>query len=111
MVLKNKNDKHTPQWLKPISQYALYAAMFCPLHSSISIEQHKSTSAIHSDITENTENSLAIHALHVSMCESHNPLISEISNSFDNIIAVRSVSVIFVSRTEAITQIVTYTQL
>ena len=33
-----------PQWLiigKPISQYALYAAMICPLHSSISIEQYE----------------------------------------------------------------------
>ena len=33
-----------PQWLitgKPMSQYTSYTAVFCPLHSSISIEQHE----------------------------------------------------------------------
>jgi len=36
--------KHASQRLiigKPISQYALYLAMFCPLYSNISKEQHK----------------------------------------------------------------------
>jgi len=36
--------KHVPQGLiigTPISQYALYSAMFCPLHSDISKKQHE----------------------------------------------------------------------
>jgi len=36
--------KHVPQRLiagKPISQCALYSAMFCPLYSNISKEQHE----------------------------------------------------------------------
>jgi len=89
------------QWLingKPISQYASYAAMFCPLHSSISIKQHKSTSAIHPAITENAKDS------HILMHKSRNALILAILNSFHNITAVRSVSAIFVSCTEAITR-------
>ena len=39
-----KNGWHTSQGLtigKPISQYASYSAMFCPLHSNISKEQHE----------------------------------------------------------------------
>jgi len=36
-----------------ISQYASYSAMFCPLYSNISKEQHKSIFAIHPAITEN----------------------------------------------------------
>ena len=42
MILRMR--RHVPQWLiigKPVNQYASYEAMFCPLHSSISIEQHK----------------------------------------------------------------------
>ena len=52
--------------------------MFCLLHSSISIEQHKSTSAIHPAITENMEDSLVMCVPHISMSESHNALISEL---------------------------------
>ena len=36
--------KRAPQKLiigKPISQYASYSGMFCPLHSSIGKEQHE----------------------------------------------------------------------
>ena len=100
-----KNNEWVPQQLiigKPINQYASYAAMFCLLHSSINI---KSTSAIHPAITENIEDSLVMHVPHISLYESYNALISAISNSFHNIIAVRSVLVIlnFVSCTEAIT--------
>ena len=39
---------------------------------------------------------------HISMRESHSTLISAISNSFHSIIAVRSVSVVLVSCSEAI---------
>jgi len=70
--------------------------MFCLLHSSISIEQHKSTSAIHLAIMENMEDSLVMRARHISMHENSNALISEL------IIALTSVSAIFVSFTEAI---------
>jgi len=38
------HDECVPHWLiigKPISQYALYTAVFCPLNSSISIEKHE----------------------------------------------------------------------
>ena len=41
--------------------------MFCLLHSSISIEQHKITSAIHLAIMENMEDSLVMRAPHISM--------------------------------------------
>ena len=61
----------------------------------------KSTSAIHPAITENMEDSLMKHAPHISMRESHDAWISTMSNSFHNITAVRSVSAIFVSHTEA----------
>ena len=89
------------QWLiigKPISQYTSYAAMFCPLHRSISIEQHeKHLYTIHPAITENMEDSLVKQAPHILMSESHNASISAMSISFHNIINVRSVSVIFLS--------------
>jgi len=42
-VLPNVLVKRTPLRLiigKPISQYALYSAMFCPFYSNISKEQH-----------------------------------------------------------------------
>jgi len=51
--------KCTPQRLimgKPISQYALYSAMFCPLYSNISKEQHEKHLCNPSSHTENTEN-------------------------------------------------------
>jgi len=45
MILHSKKDGEcVPQCLiigNPISQYTLYAAMFCLLHCSVSIEQHK----------------------------------------------------------------------
>ena len=55
---ENMLVKRTPQRLiigKPISQYTLYSAMFCPLHSNVGKEQHESISTIHPAITENTE--------------------------------------------------------
>ena len=52
----------------------------------------KSTSAIHPAITENTEDSFVRQVPHISMCESHNALITAMLNLFhNNIIAVRSV--------------------
>jgi len=62
----------------------------------------KNTSAICPAIMENTEDSLVECPPHTLMREIHNALISAMSNSFHNIIAVKSVSVIFVSCTEAI---------
>jgi len=62
----------------------------------------KSTSAIHPAITKNTEDSLVKCASLISMRESHNALISAMLNSLHNILAVRGVSVIFLSHTEAI---------
>jgi len=41
---KKKNGWHAPRGLiieTPISQYTLYSAMFCQLHSNISKEQHE----------------------------------------------------------------------
>ena len=41
---ENMFVKHAPQGLiigTPISQYASYSAMFCPLHGNISKEQHE----------------------------------------------------------------------
>jgi len=41
---KTKHGKHVHEWLiigKPVCKYTSCAAMFCPLHSSASIEQHK----------------------------------------------------------------------
>ena len=46
------------------------------------------------------EDSLVKRAPHILMRESHNASISAMSNSFHNIIAVRSVLAIFVSCTE-----------
>ena len=40
-MLKNKEWQAHTSIGKPISQYALYSAMFCPLHSTISIEHEK----------------------------------------------------------------------
>ena len=60
----------------------------------------ESISAIHPVITKNTEDSLVKGVPHISMRESH--LISALSNSFHKVIAVRNLSAIFVSRTEAI---------
>jgi len=59
----------------------------------------KSTSAIHPAIAENMEDSQKC-TPHISISESHNTSVSAI---LKNIIAVRSVSVIFMLRTEAIT--------
>jgi len=41
---ENTLMKRAPQSLiigKPISQYALYSAIFCPLHGNIGKEQHE----------------------------------------------------------------------
>jgi len=81
---------------------ALYAAMFCPLNSSIRIEQHEKHLCNQSNHYGNTEDSLVKRAPHISMHESHTASISALLNSFHNITAVRSVSAIFVSRTEVI---------
>ena len=62
----------------------------------------KSTSAIHPAITENTEDSLMKRAPLITMRESHNASISAMLNSFYYIIAVGSISAIFMSHTEAI---------
>jgi len=46
-IMENTDNmlmKHVPQGLifrTPISQYTLYSAMFCLLHSNINKEQHK----------------------------------------------------------------------
>jgi len=63
-----------------ISQYTLYLAMFCPLHSNISKEQHESISAIHLANTENSKSKLMKCAPHISIRESHNTSISVIYN-------------------------------
>ena len=79
--------KRTPQRLiigKPISQYASYSAMFCPL---IQQYKHKKHLCIHPAITENTENILVKRAPHISVRESHNASISSMSNSFHNIVS------------------------
>jgi len=55
----------------------------------------KSTSAIHSTITKNMKDLLVKRAPCISISESHNTSISAMPNSFHNIIAVRSVSAIF----------------
>ena len=47
---------------KPLSQYASYLAMFCPLYSNISKNSIKSISEIHPAITENTEYTRETHA-------------------------------------------------
>jgi len=63
----------------------------------------KSISAIHIAIMENTEDPLVkCMPYNFLMHESQNVSISAMSNSFHNIMAVRSVSAIFVSRAEAI---------
>jgi len=86
--------KPTPQRLiigKPISQYASYSAMFCPLYSNISKEQHEkhlcNPSSHYGKYGEYT-------------CETAHPARH----------STKSASAIFMSRTEAITclpQIVT----
>jgi len=101
------HGERAPQWLiieKPISPYISYAAMICPLHSNINIEQCEKNFCNPSAITENMKDSLVKRVPHILMHESHNVSISAMSNSFHNITAVRSVSVIFVSCTEAITR-------
>ena len=68
-----------------ISQFTLYSAMFCPLHSNTSKKQHENISAIHPAVMENMENILVKRAPHISIFESHNASISAISNLFHNI--------------------------
>ena len=64
----------------------------------------KSTSAIHPAIMKNMEDSLVKRGTRISISESHNVSISAMSNSFHTITAVRSVSAMFMSCTEAITR-------
>jgi len=98
---KTKNSECAPQWLiirKPISQYISYAAMFCPLHSSISIKQLKKHLCNPSSHYAKCGRFTREAPPHISMHESHNVLISAILNSFHNIIAVKKcLSDIFVS--------------
>ena len=75
---KTKNGGSMPQRLiigKPISQYTSYAAMFCPLHSSISIEQHKKYLF---NPSSHYEDSLVMRTPQIMMGESHNTSISAI---------------------------------
>jgi len=51
---------------------------------------------------ENTEDYLVKRDPHILLHESHNTSISAMSNSLHNITAIRSVSSVFVPRTEAI---------
>jgi len=98
---KTKNGERMAQWLiigKPKSQYASYAAMFCLLHSSISI---RSTSVIH---PENTKDVFVMHAPYL---DAWKPYSLNFNNFklilYSSITAVRSFSGMFVYRTEAIT--------
>jgi len=72
---ENTLVKRTPQRLiigKPISQYASYSAMFCPLHSNISKEQHEKHLC---NPSSHYENILVKCAPHISICKSNNVLI------------------------------------
>ena len=75
--------KRTPQRLiigKPISQYALYSAMFCPLYSNISKEQYeKHLCNLSSHYRKYGDNTCEARA-HISIHESHNASISAMSN-------------------------------
>ena len=66
----------------------------------------KKISAIHPAITENKEKMLLKHVPKTSLRESHNASISAMSDLFQNIVSyrltMRSASVIFMFRTEAI---------
>ena len=56
---KNMLVKCAPQQLiigAPISQYTSYSAMFCPIHSNISKEQHENHLYNPPSHTENAEN-------------------------------------------------------
>jgi len=88
---KNVLMKCVPQRLiigKPISQYASYSAMFCPLYSNISKEQHEkhhcNPSSHYRKYGEYTRET----APHISIHEnSLNVSISAMSNSIHNIVS------------------------
>ena len=62
----------------------------------------KGISEIHSAATENTEDSLVKCTPYISICESHNTSISEVLNSFYNILSREWREKMLMSRTEAI---------
>ena len=66
---------------KPISQYASYSAMFCPLHSNIGKEQHKKHLCNPSSHYGNYGEYTCETCPHISIHESHNISISAMSNS------------------------------
>ena len=86
---ENMLVKRMPQRLitgKPISQYASYSAMFCPLHSNIGKEQHEQHLCNPSSHYGKYGDILMKRAPHILICESHSISISAMVNSFHNII-------------------------
>jgi len=73
--------------VKPISQYASYPAMFCPLHSNKGKEQHEkhlcNPSSCYGKYGEYTRETCTPY----SICESYNVSISAMSNLFHNIVS------------------------
>jgi len=89
--MENVLVKRAPQRLiigKPISQYTSYSAIFCPLYSNISKEQHeKHLCNPSSHYGKYGEYILVKHMPHISIRESHNGSISAMLNSFHNIVS------------------------
>ena len=79
-----KNGWSTSQGFTLISQYASYSAMFCPLHGNISKEQHEKQLCNPSSHCRNAEN-IFMKRAPISIRESHNASISEMSILFHNI--------------------------
>jgi len=102
---KTKNGKHTSivNYLKAHKPVCFLHSYFLSVTQQYKHRKTKSTSAIHPAITENMKDLLVKCTLHISMCKSHSASISAMLNTFYNILAIRSVLVIFISRTEAIT--------
>jgi len=82
--------KCVPQRLiigKSISQYTLYSAMFCPLHSNIGKEQHEkhfcNPFSHYRKYGEYTHERVP----HISIRESYGVSISAMANSFHNMIS------------------------
>ena len=72
---------------KPISQYTLYSAMFCLLHSNI--RKNTAWKAPMQSIQPLSINSLVKCMHHFSLRESHYASITAMSNSFHNIISCK----------------------
>jgi len=68
----------------PMSQYALYLAMFCLLHSNINKEQHEKHPCNPSSCYGKY---LVKRAPHISIRENHHASISAISKLFQNIVS------------------------